>query len=122
MQNDERQHQAFTHSDREHILMLTTHGVHEWEVVPGLTDTGGQNVFVNLFADELVRQRYKVTIANRGGYPHPITGDQQTGVVYKNPYQRIVYLEDEDPLFIRKEDMDGQVEHLSNFLLDFLLA
>jgi hypothetical protein len=32
-----------------HVLQITNHGVHEWSVVPGLPDTGGQNVYVNQF-------------------------------------------------------------------------
>ena len=27
--------------NRTHVLMITNHGVHEWNVVPGLPDTGG---------------------------------------------------------------------------------
>ena len=26
-----------------HILQVTNHGLHEWEITPGLPDTGGQN-------------------------------------------------------------------------------
>jgi mannosylfructose-phosphate synthase len=113
-------HEEFIHSSRKHILMLTTHGVHEWDVVPGLTDTGGQNVFVNQFSAELAQQGYKITIANRGGYPHPVTGRLQTGVVYKHPFQRIIYLEDGLNQFVRKEDMDGQVQQLASSLEIFL--
>jgi hypothetical protein len=64
-------HKEFINSARKHVLMLTTHGVHQWDVVPGLTDTGGQNIFVNQFTEELVHQGYRVTVANRGGYLHP---------------------------------------------------
>ena len=103
---------AFINSPRPHILMLTTHGVHQWKVVPGLTDTGGQNVFVNQFSQELVHQGYKVTIINRGGYPHPVTGKHQIGQVYKDSFQRIVYLEDDLSQFVRKEDMGDQVFQL----------
>ena len=113
-------HDQFISSSKKHILMLSTHGVHEWNVVPGLTDTGGQNVFVNLFTSELVHQGYKVTIANRGGYPHPVTGKQRKGVDYGGAFQRILYLEDDQPEFIRKEDMGSQIDHLTAFLADFL--
>jgi mannosylfructose-phosphate synthase len=113
-------HKEFINSERKHILMLTTHGVHQWDVVPGLTDTGGQNIFVNQFTEELVHQGYRVTVANRGGYPHPITGKPQTGVIYKNAFQRIVYLEDGLDQFVRKEDMDGQVTQLAASLANFL--
>lgn len=113
-------HQNFFKSARKHVFMVTNHGVHEWEVVPGLTDTGGQNVFVNQFAEELVAQGYKVTIANRGGYPHPVTGAPHNGMVYNGDFQRIIYLEDGLQKFVRKEDMGDQVEQLAAFLTEFL--
>jgi glycosyltransferase involved in cell wall biosynthesis len=110
------QEMTFINSPKPHILMLTTHGVHQWKVVPGLTDTGGQNVFVNQFSQELVHQGYKVTIINRGGYPHPVTGKPQIGCVYKDSYQRIIYLEDGLPQFVRKEDMGDRVFQLASNL------
>jgi mannosylfructose-phosphate synthase len=112
--------QAFIDSDRPHILTITNHGIHEWEVSPGLTDTGGQNIFVNQFSDALVRQGYKITIINRGGYRHPTTGVMRTGFHYKNPYQRIYYLEDKIDHFIRKEDMGDYLPGLEDALRDFL--
>ncbi|MEJ2487539.1 MAG: glycosyltransferase [Anaerolineales bacterium] len=101
--------------------MLTTHGVHEWQVVPGLVDTGGQNVFVNQFTEELAHQGFKITIANRGGYPHPVTKIPQTGVFYKDKFQRILYLEDGLEKFIRKEDMGSQIGSLANGLARYLI-
>jgi len=59
-------HQAFTSYQAPHILMITNHGIHQWDVVPGLTDTGGQNLFVNMFTDTLASFGFRVTIANRG--------------------------------------------------------
>jgi hypothetical protein len=32
---------------KKHILMITNHGIHEWDPQPGLPDTGGQNLYVN---------------------------------------------------------------------------
>ena len=69
---------AFFDGNRTHVLMITNHGVHEWNVVPGMPDTGGQNVFVNQFTESLVAQGYRVTIVNRGGYAHPVTGRPQS--------------------------------------------
>jgi len=110
-------HERFARSGRTHVLMITNHGVHEWKVVPGLPDTGGQNVYVNQFAEALVAQGYRVTIANRGGYPHPMTDRMQTGVVYHpSGYARIIYLEDGHPEFVRKEDMDEQLPKLAEDL------
>jgi glycosyltransferase involved in cell wall biosynthesis len=100
-----------------HILMIANHGVHEWEVTPGLPDTGGQNVYVNQFTEALIEQGYRVTIVNRGGYPHPVTGATQSGVVsHPSGQARILYIEDRTPAFVRKEDMDEHVPLLSSDL------
>ena len=110
-------HEHFTRSERTHVLMITNHGVHEWKVIPGMPDTGGQNVYVNQLTEALVAQGYRVTIANRGGYPHPKTGQMQTGVIYHpSGYARIVYLEDGRAEFIRKEDMNEQLPKLTEDL------
>jgi len=113
-------HQAFTSFDAPHVLMITNHGVHQWDVSPGLPDTGGQNMFVNMFTEALASLGFRVTIANRGGYSHPDTGEMQLGLRYKDARQRILYLEDDKPEFIRKEDMDAQTPQLARFLWDFL--
>lgn len=100
-----------------HVLMITNHGVHEWEVVPGLPDTGGQNVYVNQLTEALIAQGYRVTIVNRGGYPHPVNGRLQTGVVpHTSGRARILYIEDGRLEFVRKEDMGDQVETLTDDL------
>lgn len=96
-----------------HVLMITNHGVHEWQVVPGLPDTGGQNVYVNQFTEALVDQGYRVTIVNRGGYTHPVTGAPQTGtVLHPSGRARIMYLEDGTAEFVRKEDMAEHIPEL----------
>ena len=100
--------------------MITNHGIHQWEVVPGLPDTGGQNVFVNQFTDTLADMQYKITVVNRGGYPHPLTGEMHSGLHYKNAWQRILYIEDETKDFVRKEDMHEQIPQLVDFLKAFL--
>ncbi len=98
--------------------MVTNHGVHEWQVTPGLRDTGGQNVYVNHLTEALVRLGYRVTIVNRGGYPHPVTGRHHVGTAFHPSGQaRILYLEDGDPTFVRKEDMH---EHFADIADDFL--
>lgn len=112
-------HQAFKSSNRPHILMITNHGVHEWHVVPGLPDTGGQNIYVNQFSAALTHFGYRITIANRGGYPHPVTGKWQRGLHYLDEYQRLLYLEDSLNEFIRKEDMHGQIPTLVKALENF---
>jgi mannosylfructose-phosphate synthase len=116
----QRVHRRFQESTRPHVLMLTTHGVHEWRVTPGLPDTGGQNVFVNQLSQALVEEGYRVTIANRGGYPHPLTHERRQGMHYKDQFQRLVLLEDGDDVFIRKEDMGDHVHDLARSLAAFL--
>ena len=110
--NTSEYHRSFLASPRKHILNITNHGIHQWNIIPGLTDTGGQNVFVNQFSDTLVAQGFKVTIVNRGGYEHPITGEKRNGLQYRNEYQRICYLEDGLPEFVRKEDMAERIPTL----------
>jgi glycosyltransferase involved in cell wall biosynthesis len=96
--------------------MITNHGVHEWKIVPGLQDTGGQNVFVNQFSDALTRMGFRVTTVNRGGYQHPTSMEWQKGYSYKDPHQRIYYLEDNQKVFVRKEDMHEQIPQLTEEL------
>jgi mannosylfructose-phosphate synthase len=106
-------HEQFIRSKRTHVLMITNHGVHEWKVVPGMPDTGGQNVYVNQFTEALLEQGYRVTICNRGGYPHPSKGTMQSGLIYHpSGWARIMYLEDSKAEFVRKEDMDEQIPAL----------
>lgn len=110
MPHDEAMHEAFVKSGRTHVLQITNHGVHEWNVVPGLPDTGGQNVYVNQFTEALIELGYRVTIVNRGGYPHPKTGEMQRGIVYHpSGHARIMYIEDGCDHFVRKEDMYDQL-------------
>lgn len=92
--------------------MLTIHGIHQWDILPGLPDTGGQNVFVNQFSQALADQGFKITIANRGGYLHPLTGELRVGLHYKDGLQRILYLQDDLDRFIRKEDMGERLPSL----------
>ncbi|MDX1687700.1 MAG: glycosyltransferase [Candidatus Promineifilaceae bacterium] len=119
--NSNQHHEAFLASDRQHILMITNHGIHQWDVIPGLPDTGGQNVFVNQFTETLAQQGFKITIANRGGYPHPLTDEMRTGIDYKDDQQRILYLEDEVDSFVRKEDMNEHTPQLAEFLQQTLV-
>jgi mannosylfructose-phosphate synthase len=100
--------------------MLTIHGIHQWDVVPGLPDTGGQNVFVNQLTDALCQLGFRVTIANRGGYRHPTTGEMRTGLRYRDESRRIAYLQDDTPAFVRKEDMLAHTPKLATELCALL--
>lgn len=115
-------HEKFLASDRPHALMITNHGIHQWKIIPGLPDTGGQNVFVNFFTDALTQLGYRVTIVNRGGFAHPATDELQKGIHYKSEAARLLYLEDGTPAFIRKEDMGAQLPELVQELYDFVQA
>ena len=100
-----------------HILQITNHGLHEWQVTPGLPDTGGQNVYVNHLTAALARLGHRVTVVNRGGYPHPLSGGDRIGKV-PSPDGRaeIVYLADGTESFVRKEDMAAQLPVLAEAL------
>lgn len=116
----EHLHRSFLGSVREHILMISNHGIHQWDIVPGLPDTGGQNVYVNQFTDTLSKLGFRVTIANRGGYRHPVTGEMRRGLHYLSENRRILYVEDDREEFLRKEDMNKQIPKLARFLSGFL--
>jgi len=115
-------HKAFTSSTRQHVLMITNHGIHQWKIIPGLPDTGGQNVFVNQFTEALTRLGFRITIVNRGGYPHPSTNEMHDGLRYKDENQRILYIQDSKKEFVRKEDMHEQIDELVDFLHGFLTS
>ena len=118
--NSRKLHKQFLESNRKHILMITNHGIHQWKVIPGLRDTGGQNVFVNAMTSALADEGFRVTIVNRGGYKHPETGGMRRGIDYKDKNQRILFIEDSTKEFVRKEDMNDQIPELTEFLCDHL--
>ncbi len=105
--------QRFLKSDKPHVVMVTNHGMHAWEIDAGLPDTGGQNAYVNQLSHTLARLGFRVTIFNRGGYTHPHSGAFRRGSSYGSANERLVYLEDSRDEFIRKEDMAPQVEELA---------
>lgn len=107
---------AFRTAPGKHVLMITNHGIHQWQVIPGLPDTGGQNVFVNQFSETLAQLGFKITIVNRGGYLHPTTGELHSGWRYLDARQRILYLDDGLSDFVRKEDMHEQLPQLARAL------
>ncbi len=118
--SQEQCHWSFVASRRPHILQITNHGIHDWTVTPGLPDTGGQNLFVNQMTASLADHGYRVTIANRGGYPHPLSGRARRGLEYRDSHRRILLLEDRRPQFVHKETMAPQIPELADFLLRFL--
>ncbi|HUX77536.1 MAG TPA: hypothetical protein VMY40_12970, partial [Anaerolineae bacterium] len=67
---------------------------------------------MNHCSEALAKVGFKITIVNRGGYPHPVTGEMRRGIHYKDEHQRIVYLEDGLHEFVRKEDMDERIPGL----------
>jgi glycosyltransferase involved in cell wall biosynthesis len=120
MKTQEQYHQNFLESERPHILMITNHGIHEWEIVAGLPDTGGQNAFVNQFSDSLEEACYRVTIVNRGGFPHPTKDTPRKGFQYKSEHLRILYIQDSVHEFVRKEDMQERIPELCDNLVSKL--
>ncbi len=113
-------HAEFVKSSRPHVLMITNHGIHQWEVIPGLPDTGGQNVFVNQMTAVMVAMGFRITIVNRGGYLHPSTGHMRTGLDYTCENRRILYIKDGTREFVRKEDMHEHIPELTEYLAAFL--
>ncbi|MGM5485321.1 MAG: glycosyltransferase [Nanobdellota archaeon] len=117
MVTQKERHEDFRKSGRKHILLITNHGCHSREIHV-TTDTGGQNFYVNDFAKALLKLGYKVTILNRGGYRHPVTGKMHKGVFYYDEtfgkmgeYCRLLYLEDSIKSFVPKEKL--KLKHLS---------
>lgn len=119
-QNTSGMHEKFTTSCRPHALFVSNHGVHDWQVTPGLADTGGQNVFINSLSQSFADLGFRVTIANRGGYPHPITGHPRDSLLYRDEHQRIVFLQDSCSDFVHKENMGEFIPELSEYLARFL--
>jgi glycosyltransferase involved in cell wall biosynthesis len=113
-------HTQFVESDRPHVLMITNHGIHQWQVIPGLPDTGGQNVFVNRMTESMAAMGFRITIVNRGGYVHPNTGHMRDGLDYADENRRILYIKDSTREFVRKEDMHEQIPELVDYLEGFL--
>lgn len=87
------------------VLLVTWHGIHELEIYPGLPDTGGQNIYVQNMAQVIHDvYHYRVTVLNRGGYPHPYTGRMRNGYT-KDPARELFVLHAADAIgnFVRKE-------------------
>ncbi len=101
--------QQFLNSSKPHILMITNHGIHDWDVRSGLKDTGGQNHYVNALSHMLSELGFRITTLNRGGYNDPVTGECRKGISCYNENERIIYLEDSVKEFIRKEDLNTEI-------------
>jgi glycosyltransferase involved in cell wall biosynthesis len=106
--------------------MITNHGCHAPRITVTI-DTAGQNFYVNDYSKALVKQGFKVTILNRGGFQHPISKESHRGIVYYNkewgkklgPYCRIIYLEDKKKKFIPKEQLtEKNLEQEKDFLFE----
>ncbi len=110
----------------KYCVMVTNHGVHEFNLDAGSPDTGGQNVFVNQMARELVGMDWDVTIVNRGGYTHPRTGALRRGTISAQPplhtRLRVELIEDGAPRFVRKEEMGPHISELADSLTDLLVT
>ena len=100
---------AFSKSKRPHVVLISNHGIHDWEIRGGLLDTGGQNHYVLSLSDTLVSLGFRVTSLNRGGFPDPITKRMRTGIKYKDGHSRIAYLKGGGEKFINKENMNIEI-------------
>jgi glycosyltransferase involved in cell wall biosynthesis len=99
----------FLESGRPHVLMISNHGIHDWKMRSGITDTGGQNHYVISLSDTFAAMGFRTTTFNRGGFPDPITNEPRRGFRYKDAFSRIVYLEGGGSSFIRKEDLNRAI-------------
>jgi hypothetical protein len=89
------------------VVQGQTQGWHELgsRLVLGLPDTGGQNMYVNEMSRTLAQQGFQVIIVNRGGPPHPTTGDVREGMHYGSDGVDLLYVTDGFEGFVPKEAM-----------------
>lgn len=92
--------------ERPNIALITNHGYAGVNIpFGGAPDTGGQNVYVNAYAEALDRLGYKVTIYARGGFPFYESGKVREGEEYLSENVRYIYVPGGGEEFIRKEDI-----------------
>ena len=97
---------AFITLEKPHIALITNHGYGGVDIpIGGAADTGGQNVYVNAYAQALDQLGYKVTIYARGGFPFYESEKTREGEDYLSPNIRYVFVPGGGDEFIRKEDI-----------------
>lgn len=98
-------------AQRPLLVNVSPQGYHERDkrLVLGLTDTGGQDKFIEDVSLVSAQLGFQVINVNRGGPNHPKLGDVREGMHYGADGVDLLFLDDEKPVFIRKEDMFDEV-------------
>ena len=97
---------SFIELKKPNLALITNHGYGGVEIpVGGAPDTGGQNLYVNAYAEALDKLGYKVTIYARGGFPFFESEKIREGQEFLTPNVRYVYVPGGGDAFIRKEDI-----------------
>ena len=83
---------SFINLQRPNLALITNHG-YGGAVIPvgGAPDTGGQNLYVNAYAEALDKLGYKVTIYARGGFPFFNSERIRKGQEFLSPNIRYIY-------------------------------
>lgn len=99
-------------SKRPLLINVSPQGYHERDrrLVLGLTDTGGQDKFIEDIAAVSAKMGLQVVNVNRGGPNHPKLGDVREGMHYGADHVDILFLWDGNPEFVAKENMYDRVE------------
>ncbi|MEJ2594320.1 MAG: glycosyltransferase family 4 protein [bacterium] len=112
---------SFLKNDRPHICLITNHGFGGVNIpIGGAPDTGGQNVYVNAYAEALDRLGYKVTIYARGGFAFYEEEKLREGEEYLTEHVRYVYVPGGGDHFIRKEDISVALIEQMEWIYDHM--
>jgi len=97
---------SFIKLNKPNLALITNHGYGGVDIpVGGAPDTGGQNLYVNAYAEALDNLGYKVTIYARGGFPFFESDKIRDGQEFLTPNVRYIYVPGGGDKFIRKEDI-----------------
>ncbi len=112
---------SFLQNERPHLCLITNHGYGGVNIpIGGAPDTGGQNVYVNAYAEALDRLGYKVTIYARGGFPFYEEEKRREGEEYLTENVRYVYVPGGGDQFIRKEDISVALIEQMEWIYDHM--
>jgi len=110
---------SFIELERPNLALITNHG-YGGAIIPvgGAPDTGGQNLYVNSYADALDKLGYKVTIYARGGFPFFKSEKIREGQEFLSPNIRYIYVPGGGDEFIRKEDISIALNEELDWIYD----
>jgi glycosyltransferase involved in cell wall biosynthesis len=93
---------------KPHFAMVFTTGMHHVRVAPWIPNSGGIEAFLREIMPEVAALGFRVSIATRGGMPHPKTGEPLPDREVLANGVEIFYLRDGHPTLIRKESLDQE--------------